>query len=312
VRRPIDAALVALAVALAVAGAPRRVLAQPDEGIQVHKVGRGDSLELLAAEYYGDRQHKIYIMIENRLDHPRPLKPGERLRIPVSHDVTTDNGDTLASLAQTYLGDARRARFLAEFNGLGDLASDTPLAAGMTVSVPLRVTYRAAAPATLHAIATAFFADGRKAQLLKDYNFLTDDTIDAGESITVPIYLRVQSSKRRPPDAESAERIKRRTALIEEVRAALPIARAAWARGDFATVKELARFVPMLSYLDSELVAEVGVLLGSAYVAFDDQETARATFGQVLKRIPNHLLTTYDHSPKVRAVWQQAGGAVGP
>ena len=287
----------------------RPAAAQREEaGVRIHKVNPGDSLELLAAEYYGDRRHKIFLMIENRFDHPRPLKPGERLRIPVSQDITTAEGDTLASLATTYLGDARHGHTLAEFNGL---APDGSLAAGITLSVPLRVTYRATAPSTLRAIALALFADGGKAALLKDYNGLTSDNEAAGDAITVPIYLRVQPSKRRAPDAESAERVRRRTGITDEARRALPLGRASWLLGDFAGVKRaLAGLVPNFSYLDGALVAEIGVLLGSAYVAFDDRETARATFAEVLERAPRHSLSAVEHSPKVREVWQQAGGTV--
>src|SRR5687768_3965475 len=115
-------------------------LAQSTAGHTSHKVQRGDTLELLGAEYYGDRRHKIYIMIENGLDHGRDLKPGERLRIPVSSEVTAAVGDTLESLAAQHLGDERRAKYLAEFNGL---APDSSVAAGMSIAIPLRVTYRA-------------------------------------------------------------------------------------------------------------------------------------------------------------------------
>jgi hypothetical protein len=175
----------------------------------------------------------------------------------------------------------------------------------------LRVTYRAASKASLRAIAISLFADARKAALLKDYNFLEGGEVEVGETIVVPIYLRVQPSKRRPPDSESAQRSRRRAEVTDDARRRLPIARAAWTRGDFATVRlELARFVPIFSYLDATQVADVGVLLGSAYVAFDDPVTARATFAEVLERMPRHQLSTTEHSPKVREVWRKAGGEI--
>jgi LysM repeat protein len=273
-----------------------------------HKVQRGDTLELLGAEYYGDRRHKIYIMIENALDHGRDLKPGERLRIPVSGEVTAAVGDTLASLAAQHLGDERRAKYLAEFNGL---SPDSSVAAGMSIAIPLRVTYRASGKESLRAIAAGLFADDKKAELLRDYNFLKTDELDKGQSITVPIYLRVQPSKRRPPDADSAALIAKRTEVLEKAKRVLPGARAAWRSGDYGAVKrDMADLVADFPYLDVDLVIEVGVLLGSAYVAFGDDDTARATFEQVLERSPKHALTAYAHSPKVREVWKKAGGAV--
>lgn len=295
--------------ALLVAARALPAAAQPSEpAVTIHKVEKGDTLELLAAEYYGDRRHKIYIMIENRLDHARDLKPGEKLRIPVSDEVTVAVGDTLASLAGEYLGDERRAKYLAEFNRLDDGGS---LSAGMSLSIPLRVTYRANGKEPLKAIAAGLFRDDRKAALLKEYNFLRGDTLDKGQAITVPIYLRVQPSKQRPPDAESKALVARRTEVLEQAKRVLPSARAAWKAGDYAAVKrELAELMKTFPYLDTELAVDVGVLLGSAYVAFDDVDTARATFEQVLERSPRHTLSAYAHSPRVREVWLKAGGEV--
>ena len=83
-----------------------------------YRVQKGDSLDLIAAEFYGDRNDAIFIMVENKMQQPRKLNPGERLRIPVTREIRTEKGDTFESLAQRYLGDSKRAPFLAEFNGI--------------------------------------------------------------------------------------------------------------------------------------------------------------------------------------------------
>ncbi|HEY8146852.1 MAG TPA: LysM peptidoglycan-binding domain-containing protein [Kofleriaceae bacterium] len=298
----------ALTLLLATGIARAQTPASAPPTVTIHKVQKGDTLELLAAEYYGDRRHKIYIMIENRLDHARDLKPGEKLRIPISSEITATVGDSLASLAAQYLGDERRARYLAEFNGL---STDGSVAAGMSIAIPLRVTYRAEGSESLRSIASALFADDKKAELLKDYNDLKVDELEKGQTITIPIYLRVQPSKRRPPDADSAALVAKRTEVLERARRVLPGARAAFKAGDYHAVKrDMAALVGDFPYLDADLVVEIGVLLGSAYVAFDDVDTARATFEQVLERSPKYALKAYHHSPKVRDVWKKAGGAV--
>ena len=53
----------------------------------MYKVQQGDGLKLIAAEYYGNRDDYIFIMTANKMDHPRVLKPGEKLKIPVNRDV---------------------------------------------------------------------------------------------------------------------------------------------------------------------------------------------------------------------------------
>ena len=62
---------------------------------RLYRVKQGDSLELIAAEFYGDRMKAVFIMVENKLTHARPLKPGERLRIPVNREITTSPGDII-------------------------------------------------------------------------------------------------------------------------------------------------------------------------------------------------------------------------
>jgi LysM repeat protein len=278
-----------------------------DRATQIHKVRPGDTLQLLAAEYYGDRHHAVFIMVANEMSHPRELKRGERLRIPVSRDITANIGDTLESLAATHLGDKRRAPFLAEFNGIED---DASIAAGQPLVIPFHVTHRAAARETVGSIAAAYFGESSKATLLSRYNFLDKDVLEPGESITIPIYhVRVRAGKLPPPDAESQARVRKRHDMQELTASALPDARAAWRSGDYATVKRVLTPIDT-DFLDAEAAVEVGVILGSCYIAFGDVDSALATFRRVIERKPQHALSAYDVSPKIREVWKRAGGVV--
>ena len=51
-------------------------------------------------------------------------------------------------------------------------------------------------------------------------------------------------------------------------------------------------------------------LLGSAYVAFGDEESARAQFKKVLARQPEFPVRADVTSPKITQVWKSAGGSV--
>ncbi|MCB9560574.1 MAG: LysM peptidoglycan-binding domain-containing protein [Kofleriaceae bacterium] len=298
--------VVAVAAALAVLGA-RATPARADGDTISHKVKKGDSLELLAAEYYGDRNQMIFIMVANGMQHPRELTPGEKLKIPVSRDVTADVGDTFETLAAAYLGDKRRGPFLAEFNGM---AADDTLAAGTVLSIPFHVTHTAAAVESLNSIAAAYFGDSKNGPLLRRYNFLDRDSLQPGETIVVPIHhVRVRSSKLPPPDAQARARADKRRRMQEEAADVLPAARAAWRSGDYAAMKrDLIRVDT--DFLDSALAAEVGVLLGCAYVAAGDADSAIATFKKVIERRPRHTLDAYTYSPKIRDIWTRAGGLV--
>jgi LysM repeat protein len=272
-----------------------------------HKVEKGDTLQLLAAEYYGDRRHAVFIMVANDLSHPRPLRPGERVKIPVTRDVTTEVGDSLESLAAEQLGHKERASFLAEFNGL---PPDASIAAGQTITVPFHVTHTAAARETIKSIAAAYFGDSKRAEMLARYNFLDSDALSKGESIVIPIFhVRVRESKLPPLDAESKARLGKRREMQKLAAATLGDARAAWREGDYASAKRLLIGVDT-DYLDTEQAIDVGLLLGSTYVAFDDDDSALATFSKILERAPGHAISPYDVSPKIREVWKQAGGRV--
>jgi LysM repeat protein len=287
-----------LAVLLALA-AP----AAADRDFVVHKVKDGDSLGLLAAEYYGDRNHMVFIMVANKLLHPRPLKKGEKIRIPVSREATAAVGDTWDELAQNYLGDARRGKYLAEFNGT---TADRSLAAGVVISIPFHVTHTAAAEESVAQIALAYFGDNRNTEMLRGYNFLERDTISKGDTLVIPIHhVKVRGSALPPADAESKARTDKRRAMLEAGGRALPRALAAWRRTDYAEVKRELIEVD-LDFLDAEGAAAIGCLLGAAYVALGDEDSAVATFRRVLERAPATTLSPYRYSPRIRAVWAKA------
>jgi LysM repeat protein len=275
----------------------------------VHRVKQGDSLQLIAAEFYGDRTKAVFIMVENKLTHARPLKPGEWLRIPVSRDLTTSPGDTFESLAATYLGSARRGTFLADFNGI---APGDSLPAGTLVTIPFTIVHTAAATESISDIAKAYFGNGKNAELLRRYNFLEKGSLDRNEPLIVPVYhVRLSTAKMPALDAKSKARRDHRRGASARVAKALPAARQAWKDGDYAGVKRaLAQLEPDLDYLDTSEAVDVGVLLGSAHVAYDDAELALATFKRVVDRHATHVLRRYEYSPKVLAIWQKAGGPI--
>jgi LysM repeat protein len=276
----------------------------------VYRVKQGDTLELIAAEFYSDRNKAVFIMEENKMTHARPLKPGERLRIPVNREITTSPGDTFESLASTYLGNARRATFLADFNGI---SQDDSLPAGTPITIPVTITHVAAGNESLSDIAKAYFGDGRNADMLRRYNFLEKTTIDSKDPpLIVPVnHVRLSAARMPALDADAKARREHHREAAARVAKALPAARQAWKAGDFAGVKgALAELEPDLDYMDVSDAAEVGVLLGAAHVAYDDTALALATFKRVLDRQPQYVLGRYAYSPKILEVWQKANGRV--
>jgi LysM repeat protein len=299
---------ISLVIATALAAQPARAQDMSNDTV-IHRVKQGDSLELIAAEFYSDRTKAVFIMVENKMTHARPLKPGERLRIPISREVTTAPGDTFESLAGAYLGSTRRGTFLADFNGI---SVDDSLPAGTVLTIPFTIVHTAAATEPISDIAKAYFGDGKNAELLRRYNFLEKTSIDKNETLIVPVYhVRLATAKMPVLDAGSKARRDHRRDASARAAKALPAARQAWKVGDFAGVKaQLAQLEPDLDYLDTSEAADVGVLIGAAHVAYDDNELALATFKRVIDRQSHYTLSRYQYSPKIVAVWQKAGGQV--
>lgn len=302
------AVVVALVAALAV---PRSSLAQSEQSDMITiRAKQGDSLALLAAEYYGDRNKAIFIMVANKLDHPRPLKPGERIRIPVSRPYTTAPGDTFETIAANLLGDAKRGTFLAEFNGL---APDDRIPSGTDLFIPFTITHTAQNTESIAQIASAYFGNDKNAQMIRQYNFLGDkDTLEKGDKLVVPIFnVRLSASKLPPIDADSNKRREKQKKAQAAAASAIPAAKIAWRDGDFSLVKDtLAGLGQDVDYLPTGQAVEVGVMLGAMHLAFGDNKPALEAFKRVLERKPNHLLSPYFYSPKVIAVWKEAGGGV--
>jgi LysM repeat protein len=268
---------------------------------------QNDSVSMLASEFYGDRNKFPYIIAENRFTKPRPLVQGQRLRIPILREITTAPNDTFQSLAETLLGDPRRGGFLAEAN---QLSADDSLAAGTPLIVPFTVTHTADNRETLAHIAATYYSEPKFGEILKSYNFLDKAVLDKGEAITIPsLQVKVHPAKIPPPDAESKARRERRRDNTRLAASAIPVARHAWRIGDYAMVKKQLIDIDV-AFVEVGPAVEVGVLLGSAQIAFGEADKALVTFRSVLDRKPTHTLRKVDHSPKVLAVWKKADGQV--
>jgi LysM repeat protein len=290
----------ALAIVVALTGV---AWAQPET--VAYRVQRGDTLELIAAEYYANRDEAVLIAVENKLQKPHKLLPGERLRIPVTREIRLDKVDDFVSLASRYLGDAKRAQFLADFN---QRALDDSLAAGSELTIPIRITHTAASSESLVTISTTYFGSPKHAEELARYNGLDKTALDKGESIEVPILgVRVRASKLPALDAESLARDRQRHDATTVAGSALPTARTAWLEGDFDAVrKALAPLAGKTDYLDADVAVEIDLLVGKADVAFDDKSGAIAAFTHVLARRPRYELSPYHDSPKVLEAWHKA------
>jgi LysM repeat protein len=290
---------------VAVGATPR--IADATEAAQrpviIHTVRKGDSFELLAAEYYGSRGYGVFVLLANGMSHPRPLKVGQKLNIPTTWKYRIAEGDTLSTLASRYLGDLRRAAFLAEFN---HITVDATLSIGDELTIPYHATHTAAAREELAALAATFYRDAGKADLLRRYNFRGPRPLEKGDSIVVPL---VDVHARLPEDPEAEKRARKQREMMARAREALPRAQDAWKAGDYATVRQSLVGLDD-EYLDSETGAAAAFLLGEAYIALGDRDSARRMFTIARERRPDLIVRPDEKSPKICEEWKRTGGKV--
>lgn len=267
----------------------------------------GDSLGLIAAEYYGDRKKAIFIMAENKLAKPRPLKNGERLKIPINREITTAPDDTFETLAATFLGDARRGVYLAEFN---KMAPDDRLPAGTPLQIPFSVQHKAAANESFANIAATYFNDKAQAEMLRGYNFMTDrQSLEKDETIQVPIFnVRVPASKMPALDAEAKARRAARREAVQRAASNIPRAWAAWRTGETKVIGVVLADID-IDYLDTDEAIDVALLRGLAAAAEAKKDLAIESFKAVRARNESYVLRKFDYSPKILELWKEAGGS---
>lgn len=290
-------------VALAIVAALATAAYAQGNSLQ-YRVKQDDTLDVIAAEFYGDRAQAKLIVTENKLKQKR-VQAGQRLKIPVTREIVTEKGDTFESLAQTHLGDARRAVVLADFNEHD--VNDIP-AVGTPISIPIQITHVAQAPESLASIATLYWNDPKQADVLRRYNFLDKPTVEKGEPVIVPM-IKVRVRRSQGTDSDGRERREAHHKAVDQATQALPVARMAWLAGDFAGVKAaLDPLAARIDYLETPQAIEVGLLLGKARLAFDDTTHAVESFKVVVGRKPTLALSAYAESPKVIDAWTKAGG----
>ena len=282
-----------------------------DDDVVTYRVKQGDTIDIVAAEFYGDHQKTaLFIVDENKWKTYKKLNPGERIKIPVTREVTLTKSDHFDALAKQYLGDPSRATVLAQYNDL--LTTDIP-AAGTVLKLPMRVTHVAQTTESLAAISQFYFGDGKQADLLRTYNNLGDkNAIEKGDTIIVPVLgVHVRSERLPAGDSDAMAQRSEHTTANQAAATALPAARVSALQGNYDDVaKVLGEVGKKLDYLDQPLFGDVGMLLGKALVARGNKAGATAMFQQVIGREPSRTLSPYYESPTVLEAWRAANGHV--
>jgi hypothetical protein len=292
--------------------------------VVVYSAKNGDTPESIAADYYGNRSQSIFISESNGLERDKPLHVGQKVRIPTAFKYRVKKGDTLEGLAQKFLDDKRRAKFLAAYSGLKEVDK---LREGQDLLVPFQHVHRAELPESLQSVAHLFYGDASKEKLLADYNFRTSKMLAKGEKILVPIaHVRIRSVRLVEPAPEkiAAKKVpavdktptlaaaplkdaqKREEELAERVGKQLAIAEKAYKEGSYSDVPAVLDKVLTSEDPSEAQLAEIFRLKAFAYVALGMDELAVSAFREVIARRPDVALDEATTSPKIRAALDRA------
>jgi LysM repeat protein len=302
--------------------------------VVIYSAKSGDTPESIAADYYGNRSQAIFVVETNGLERDKPLKPGQKVRIPTAFRYRVRKGETLEALASRFLDDKRRSAFLAAFNGM---RPNDKLREGQELTVPFQHVHRTEVPESLQSVARAFYGDVSKAKLLADYNFRSAPMLAKGERLLVPIaHVRIRSvrlqpqpsaperppvgkapPKEPPPQPQLAalplkEAQKREAELAERVGKQLSIAEKAYKEGSYSDVPAVLDKVLTDEDPSEAQLAEIFRLKAFAYVALGLDELAVNAFREVLARKPDVALDEAMVSPKIRAALERAKKSPGP
>jgi LysM domain-containing protein len=297
--------------------------------VVVYSSKPGDTPESIAADFYGNRSQAIFIVETNGLERDKPLKPGQKVRIPTAFHYRVRKGDTLEGLSQKFLDDKRRSPFLAAFSGL---RPTDKLREGQDLLIPFQHVHRTEVPESLQSVARSFYGDASKAKLLADYNFRTAPMMAKGERILVPIsHVHIRAVKLQPivekpivgskikevplptlAPAPAKEAQKREAELAEKVGKELAVAEKAYKDGSYSDVPAILDKVLTAEEPSESQLAELFRLKAFAYVALGLDELAVNAFREVLARKPDVALDEATVSPKIRAALERAKKSPGP
>ena len=181
------------------------------------------------------------------------------------------------------------------------------LSSGDEIVIPYHAIHIAAGREDLATLAATYYHDGGKAELLRRYNFRgSSRPLNKGDSIIIPLF---DVHARMPENPEADRRASQQREMMARAREAMPRAQDAWKLGDYATVRSTLLELDG-DFLDSETAAASAFLLGQAYIALGDRDSARRAFQIVQTRRPDWVVRADEISPKIRDEWKRAGGTV--
>ncbi|MCC7541639.1 MAG: LysM peptidoglycan-binding domain-containing protein [Deltaproteobacteria bacterium] len=290
------------------AGGAARVRADGD--VFHHTVRPGETLASIAQRYYGDTNRELVLVLANGLvrEGGSAIVVGLTLEIPTIRYHRVTENETWSGIAERYLGDPRRAEFLAQLNGSRPAMTPT---VGAEIVIPYQLRYVAGANERLIDIAVRMLGGREHLQVLRRYNGLPRTAIRAGRGdiLLIPVTDLVLSrdgrqlvaGARGQPEGDGRTR-----ELQQRIDSEIPQLLGLVRRGRYVEAVALANRLLGQGSLNAVQVVTIHRELATAYVALEREDLAEQAFTAALAVDPNLQLDALRTSPRVLSALDRA------
>lgn len=292
-------------------------VARADGKVFMHIVRQSETLASIAQLYYGDPRRENVLVMENGLNTQggAAIVVGVRLDIPVVSYHRVAANETWAQLAERFYGEPRRASALIDANG----GSSVPPDIGAEILVPYPLRHVAGQRETLNEVAQMYYGRTDAAATLRRFNNLRGNRLTRGQIILVPLAdlllsdegkaLVMQVDEAPAPTPANGGAVRALQARIDDE---LPVLREHVRRGRFTEAVALGNRLLGAGELTGNQIVTIQRELGTAYVALEREDLARAAYREVIARQPDAEMDSIRTSPRVLAAFRAARAAGAP
>ncbi len=265
-----------------------------------HALRPGETAAELAHAYYGDREKAIILLQYNGIRDPKKILPGTKIAIPQIIRYAVKEGDTLAKIADRFLGDRRRYQVLASINGLD---SPQALTIGSTIKVPFDIPYTVKKGESLATIAERYYGNPNQFDLIASYNFIADPrAIKPGTDLLIPIVDLEIKAKSAPP-AESPKDL-----LLPEEQLGFPWLEKGihlYLAGEYREALQNLKEALTRGLNREDDICKTYRFLAYCHITLGERDLGRRAFGQALALRPGLKLDPTYTSPKIMKVFEE-------
>lgn len=270
-----------------------------------HTIRSGESLAIVAKQYYGDPAKAIFLLEYNGITDPRTIEPGRRLIIPEVRFHRVRRGETLALIAKRYLNDPKKSRGLVQLNRIKDPKSLSP---GMKILIPVEIIHTVKKGESLSSIAGKYYGQFNTSELIALYNDIKDPiNLKVGTRLILPISnLKIVRKKSptqprtRQPQPPPGKRAGKE--FLEK-------GTSDYFMGDYVGAVENLRKAIESGLNEKDDISKAHRFLAYSYVALNERVKAKDSFRQALKVDPDLRLDPVYVSPKIMEVFEEVKGS---